>query len=116
MESVEMSLLASMMLAWERTQLQADQLRIKIERTVLRIGKTQTVGNVRATYSGGRKTCDYHEAAERHPTISYAAIELFTVTPEPQTDWREVCDHIGVDKADIPFTQTEPSVTMKLLK
>lgn len=113
---VDMSQLATMMLEWERRQKWADALRAKIKATVMRVGETQTVGNVRATYSGGRKTYDYYAAAVLRPAVGNATIELFTVTPVPQTDWRAICEHAGVEKNDIPFTQSEPSVTIKLLK
>lgn len=116
MESVDMSQLAARMLTWEQMQLRANELRAVIEATVMRIGETQTVGNTRATYSSGRKTYDYAMAAMMCPRLKDSIAQQFTVTPEPQTDWRKICEHVGVDKASIPFTQTEPSVTVKLLK
>lgn len=112
---IDMSQLATMMLEWERVQKRADALRATIKHTVLRIGHTQTVGNVRATYSGGRKVYDYLFAAGSHPAISEDIMQSFTVTPPPRTDWRKVCEHLEIDKADIPSMQSEPSVTIKLL-
>jgi len=56
--------LASAMLAWENAQRLADALRAKIEAAVLKIGKTQTVGNVRASYMAGRRTFDYEAAVK----------------------------------------------------
>lgn len=113
---VDTSDLAMKMLRWEEAQRFADELRGAIEDTVMQIGRTQTVGNVRATYSKGRKSYDYREAAlEGDVDVSNATIELFTVTPAPKTDWRKICEHVGVDKADIPFTQSPPSVMVKLL-
>lgn len=116
MESkIDMSALAMKMLEWERKQKEADLLRAEIEWAVMGIKRTQTVGNVRATYSGGRKAYDYQDAAYCHP-VSEATIELFTVTPAPKTDWRKICQHVGVEKDDIPFMQSAPSVRVKLLE
>ena len=41
--------LAQKMLEWEQTQVKADALALEIREAVLSLGKTQTVGNVRAT-------------------------------------------------------------------
>lgn len=116
MESVNMSDLAIKMLQWEQVQRLADNLRAIIESMVMRTGKTQIVGNVRATYSGGRKTYDYHTGAGNVPVTDRSVIERFTVIPPSYIDWRKVCEHVKVPKADIPFTQSEPSVKVKLLK
>ena len=56
------SQLAGLMLEWEAAQRKADELRLDIEDLVLALGKTQTVGNVRATFSAGRRTFDYRAA------------------------------------------------------
>ena len=112
---IDLSNLARMMLRWERLQLQVDELRGAIEDTVMQIKRTQTAGNVRAVYSGGRKSYDYREAADGHPMVNTATVELFTVMPPPQTDWRKVCDHAGIEKDEILFTQSDPSVRVKLL-
>jgi len=107
--------LALKMLKWEKLQCAAYVLAAEIEHAVLDIGKTQTVGNVRASYSGGRKSYDYRAAADGHIHVSEATVSLFT-TIIPQTkkvDWRGICDHAGIE--DIPFMQSKPKVTLKLL-
>lgn len=107
--------LAVKMLEWGKLQQEASTLAAEIEMAVLEIGKTQTVGNVRASYSKGRKRYNYQEAADGHTMVSEATLRLFT-TIIPQTesvDWRGICKHAGVE--DIPFTQSDPSVTVKLL-
>ena len=115
--NVDMSELARKMLRWEEAQLFADDLRAEIKSAVMRIGRTQTVGNVRASYSGGRKSYDYHAGAASvsAPIINRGIIERFTIVPPPRVDWRKICEHVGVNKADIPFTQGDPSVAVKLL-
>jgi hypothetical protein len=50
------------MLDYEAMQRRADAIRAEIEAAVLALGKTQTVGNVRATFSAGRRTFDYQAA------------------------------------------------------
>ena len=65
--------LAQLMLDYEAMQRRADELRKDIETIVIAIGKTQTVGNVRATYTAGRRTFDYEAAvnqAEQAGTLS----------------------------------------------
>jgi len=107
--------LALKMLRWERLLQKADALAEEIQAVVLEIGKTQTVGHVRASYSGGRKSYDYHEAADGHKFVSEATIRLFTeLIPETtRINWRGICEHAGIE--DIPFTQSEPSVKLKLI-
>ena len=107
--------LAEKMLYWERAQRKADALAAEIQAAVLEIGKTQTVGNTRASYSAGRKSYDYQAAADGHKWVSEVTVFLFT-TIVPQTenvDWRGICQHVGIE--DIPYTQSAPSVTVKLL-
>lgn len=57
--------LAALMLEWEITQRSADEIAAQIKSAVLSIGKTQTVGNVRATYTAGRRTFDYQGAIDQ---------------------------------------------------
>ena len=113
--TMDMSELATKMLEWEKLMCAADTLAAEIEAAVLEIGKTQTAGNVRASYSGGRKSYDYQAAADGHKMVSEATICLFTcIVPQTyRVDWRGICQHVGIE--DIPFTQSAPSVTVKLL-
>ena len=116
MSDVDMSVLAEMMLEWEKVKARLDELSVLIEDDVLKIGKTQTVGNVRASYSKGRRSFDYEAGAKDHPMVSDSTVKLFTVVPEtplPYVDWRGICKHAGID--DVPFTQGDPSVTVKLV-
>jgi hypothetical protein len=48
--------LAQAMLLWEQKRRELDMLEAEIKAAVLAIGKTQTVGSVRASYSAGRKS------------------------------------------------------------
>lgn len=107
--------LAGKMLEWEKAQTYADTLRAEIEAAVLEVGKTQRVGNVVASYSGGRTTYDYRAAAYTHPMLHDIPTGAFTKVTTT-IDWRGICDHLKIDKAVIPFTKSEPSVTVKLEK
>lgn len=109
---MEASELAGKMLEWERKRRELDALEDEIIGAVLAVGKTQTVGNVRASYSGGRKTYNYEEAAHDHPMVGEATIALFTSTVV-KIDWRGICKHAGID--DVPFIKSDPSVSLKLL-
>lgn len=103
--------LAKAMLEWEEMQRKADELAEAIKNTVMKIGKTQTVGNVRASFRSSIKRYDYQSAADGHPAVREATLELFT---KKSIDWRGVCKHAGIE--DVPFTQSEPSVSLKLLQ
>ena len=111
------SMLATKMLEWEKLKCAADTLAAEIEAAVLEIGKTRTVGNVRASYSAGRKSYDYLAAADGHPMVSDVTVSLFTtIIPQSEkVDWQGICKHAGIEAMDIPYTQSAPSVTVKLL-
>lgn len=107
--------LAVEMLKWERLKKRLGTLTEQIQAAVLDTEVTQTVGNVRASYSRGRKKYDYQEAADGHKMVSKATIGLFTefIPGTIRINWRNICKHVGIE--DIPFTQAEPSVSVKLL-
>jgi hypothetical protein len=110
---VDASELAKMMLQWEQARKRLDELEEAIRDSVLQMGETQTAGNVRATYSKGRKKYDYQTATDGHPMVSDATVGLFTkVSTTTRIDWRGICKHAGID--DVPFTEGTPSVSIKL--
>ena len=101
--------LAHVMLEWEAAQKIADELANVIKEYVLEAGKTQTVGNVRATYSAGRKSHDYEGAwlmysGGRTPPDDYAKVTW---------DWRKACVDAGLK--EVPFSQSEPTVSLKII-
>ena len=77
---MDASNLASLMLDYETMQRLADVLRAEIEAAVLELGKTQTVGNVRATFSAGRRTFDYQAAID-------AALDAGALEPGSLAPW-----------------------------
>jgi len=105
---MDASELATTMLEWEKARRHLDELTAIIQAATLEIGKTQTVGNVRATYSAGRKTYDYLGAASNVPC------ELWEPYAKKSYDWKAICEAANI--TDIPFKESEPSVTVKLLE
>ena len=111
MTETNMYWLAQAMLTWERSRRELDELEGKIKNAVLQLGKTQTVGNVRATYSKGRKSYDYR-----------AALALDADNPDVMKPWgkisvsydyRQACKDLKIE--DIPYTEGKPSVGLKLM-
>ena len=107
---MDMSKLAEKMLEWEKAKCHLAQIEEEIQTVVLAIGKTQTVGNVRASYSGGRKSYDYESAgrAAPQPVID----EHTTVTTITKIDWRAICKYT---EAEVPYRQSPPGVTVKIV-
>ena len=134
------SQLAALMLEWEAAQRKADELAEQIKVAVLEIGKTQVVGNVRATFSAGRRTFDYRAAVDAAEAagqlepgslapwesneIDYfeavqAAVQdgIFDwrfLTPFTETviDYPAACKGLGLEAK--VASQAEPIVTLKL--
>lgn len=107
--------LARLMLYWEDQKKGLTRTEERIKEAVLELGETVDTGNVRASYSKGRRKFDYLQAVAEQPKLAEADVTKFT-TVIPQTekvDWKAVCKHFGIK--DIPFTQSEPGVTVKLL-
>ena len=113
--------LAMAMLEWGELQARADELAAAIRDEVLALGKTQTVGKVRATYSKGRTIYDYELRADEgmsSPDVRlaedwYNARDENTKTVHV-TDWKAVCEAMGAK--DVPVkAQGEPSVTVKFV-
>ena len=107
----DLSALARDMLKWEAMRRHMDDLEASIKDTVMQIEKTQTVGNVRATYSKGRKSYDYR-----------AVLALDADNPDVMKPWgkisvsydyRQACKDLKIE--DIPYTEGKPSVGLKLM-
>lgn len=106
---MDASKLATKMLEWEVQQSQASALAAEIEAAVLKLGKTQTVGNVRATYSKGRKKFDYEMPGQ------VADMDIITIHTKTVaiTDWKAVCKAIDIQPELV--SQGQPSVKVKLI-
>ena len=108
---VDRSQLAKLMLRWESIKQELDEIEGYIVDSVLRIEETVEVGNVRASYSAGRKRYNYQDVGSDAPT---SLVAEYTKTVE-QTDWRAlVMDGMQMSKDQIPFVQSDPTVTLKI--
>ncbi len=107
---MDASVLAQKMLEWEELKRRLDVLEGHIQDAVMAIGKTQTVGHVRATYSGGRKTYNYEVA------VRSAEIPEDDWVTKTTVDFKATCDRAMIIVGDALITQSPPSVTMKLLE
>lgn len=103
---MDKSELTAKMLEWEAQKKVLDALEDVIKHAVMTLEETFIAGNVRATFSGGRKTYDYESAGKTAPQ---EVIDKFTT---PKVDWRLVCEEAKFDA--VPFTVSNPSVTIKL--
>lgn len=101
--------LAQAMLKWQELMDQVKLLEADIKTAVLEIGKTQTVGNVRASYSGGRRTFDYQTPGLAAP-VTLIADHTRT---ETITDWKSVCEVAGIEP--VVIDQSPPSVIIKMV-
>ncbi len=128
--------LAKKMLEWELKYRELDVIEQQINSTVLEIGKTQTVGNVRATYSKGRKKYDYENPGITAPQEiinkhSHSEIEIDWMEVAKEADyttemrenhtkkiiftkWAKVCKEAKIDP--LVLEEGEPSVKVKLLE
>ena len=109
-DEISMSELARMMLSWEEMKQSLDALGETIKRKVLWIGKTQNVGNVRASFAKGRRVYDYKTPGQFAPE-DLIGEHTTTVTT---TDWRNVCKDAQIEGRLVK--QSLPSVSLKLLE
>ena len=111
--------LAKDMLEWREKRLELDHIEGKIKEAVLEMGKTQTVGDVRASYSAGRRTFDYQQAVQDHMARNPVDLKILVAGVEAHTktvttvDYRAVCD---AWKLEAPVVkQGTPSVDIKFV-
>jgi hypothetical protein len=119
------------MLTWERHKRWLDAMTAEIEAEVLKIQKTQVVGSVRVTYSGGRATYDYETPAKYVDgnILAKYAIPVDTTNwdavakevPEVVAKhtvrdftyaWKDICAEAKIDP--IVVSKTEPTAKIKL--
>lgn len=105
--------LAEAMLEWGELREKLDALEQAITAEVLKLEKTQTVGNVRASFSGGRTTYDYQGAVK---SIGLARSELADYE-KVTYDWKTAYEELGMEynlALSIKSTSS-PSVTVKFM-
>jgi len=125
--------LAEKMLLWEKNKIELDALGAEIEAEVLKLEKTQVVGGVRVTYSGGRSTYDYStpcltvdetikaKFATEREVVDWNAVadeapeivKKFT-TIETDYDYKSICKEANIKP--VVLSKSDPTATIKLDK
>jgi protease II len=117
---IDESALALKMLEYEQKAKELNKLEKVIKLLVETLGKTVVAGRVRATYSQGRKKYDYETGAREHAWFNDEVVSTFTKVHPDTVDWRSVYNHLVDEHGDkqdgIPFTQGDPSVSIKIKK
>ena len=111
---MNLSALARDMLVWERKRRELDELEAAIKDSVLQLGKTQTVGNVRATYSNPRNSYDYEGGVEAAELDNETYNRLVGKHTKRTIDWRGLCKDEGIDPIVTPGSGPG-SVSLKLI-
>ena len=102
--------LPELMVTWKAKTAELKALEQQIAEQVMTLRKTQDVGDVRASYSAGRKSYDYPAACKDVPQEVLDAYT--TIIPESRkVDYTALCKGEGIEA---PYTQSEPKVTLKL--
>jgi hypothetical protein len=101
--------LAQKMLQWHEIISQAKALEKEICDHVLTLEKTQTVGDVRATYSKPRTTYDY-EAAIKAEGVTDTQLRPYLKT---SYDYKTACEEFSIK--DIPYKTGQAKVTLKII-
>ena len=119
---MDASELAKKMLEWESKKRELDTIEAEIKDAVMALGNTQTVGNVRATYSAGRRTFSYEapiniefgraKAAGDGARISEIDAAIRKASKEA-IDWKVACEALGLER--MLEKEGAPSVALKLL-
>lgn len=98
---------------WKELKQEINELEALIETEVLELGKTLTVGDVRASYSKGRTTCDY-EAIATEMAVPEAVLMRYT---EPKVNYKKLVESNPPTKKlmEKHTKVSSPSVTVKLI-
>ena len=107
--------LAEAMLKYGKLMDEAAALETQIKAAVLEVGKTQTVGNVRATFSNPRKTYQSWEDAVMDNEPDGFVPEDYLVYAEPQMDWQKAGKDFGIERESWIAEDAKPSVSVKLI-
>lgn len=105
--------LAQKMLQYGELMEQAQALEKEIKDAVLEVGKTQTVGNVRATFSNPRKSYQSWEDAVLE--IDGFVQDDYTEYPEPFVNWQRAGKDLKVTRSSSIPEGAKPTVRVKLI-
>jgi len=101
--------LERMMAVWKRQKEQLDLLETTITAEILKREKSFEVEGVKAAFRKGARKFDYAFISDK---AEPALVEKHTKVVE-KTDWAKVCKELKI--TDIPFTQADPTVSLKLI-
>ena len=102
--------LAHALLNWETYRREMNAIESDITAYILDKKKSAQVGDVRATYTAGRKTYQWEQAARDHGFPP----GLLDQYEKPAYDWKGMCEHLGITQDNCPFTGPTPGVSIKL--
>ena len=105
--------LTKLFVAYREAVAYAAELEEQIKAEVLQLAESQKIAGVKATYYEESTEYDYEGAASGHPMVADSTIELFTTVTE-RVRWADVCEHIGLDKSEIPSVEKPARVVVKL--
>ena len=105
--------LAQKIARWGELHAEIDALEAEIKPQLLELGSNQRVGNVKVTYFAGRKNYDYEDVGQ---DAKQEMVDKYT-TIFTKTDWRKlVLEGMQIGQEIIPFTQSAPSIKLKVVK
>ena len=109
--------LAVKMLEWGELRTQADALEAEISAAVMELEKTQTVGNVRASFGKGRTQYDYEASAKSVLGDDEAEAYAYKLWEKagPTYNWREVCQEKDIDGTMYIKSASGPTVKLKFI-
>ena len=98
-------------LKWQELMEEAAEIAKELEAETLKLGKTQTVGDVRVTFSKGRGSYNY-ETAWMDSSNGEEPPEQYG---EMKWDYRKACADYGIDTKPYYAHTSGPSAKIKLL-
>lgn len=110
--------LAKLMIYYGELSEKLAEMEKMIQKAVLEMGKTQTVGNVRATYSNPRKTYQSWEDAvldaepEGFDPMNY--MEL--IPAQTVINWQKAAEELKIERKSWVPEGAQPSVTIKIIE
>lgn len=108
-------MLTDKMERWEELKLEISKLESEIKKEVLVLGKTQQVGNVKASFAKGRTRYDYEQIA-KSIKVPDEIMEKFT-EKKVVTDWTKLVKELSPSSEVMEnYSKVgEPSVNLKII-
>ena len=93
---MDITTLTTKIIEWRTLRMQLDVLEAEIKEAVVAAGKTQKIGDVKASYSKGRKTYDYEAACKGLPP---EVLKPYTeiIPPQFKVDYTALCKGEGIE-------------------